>query len=53
MSSGFPWATSNTGGLGNLSNIIVRPKLIMNKTYYIGLDVHNDIIALAIVSFKL
>jgi len=45
MSLGFPWTVSNTLAFGNLSNIIVTPNFIMNKTYYIELNIHKDTIA--------
>jgi len=41
ISSDFSWA---------ISNIIAIPKLIMNKTYYIGLESHKDTIAAAYIS---
>ena len=33
--------------VGYLSDIKIIPKLIMKKTYYIGLDVHKDTVAIA------
>jgi len=43
-----------TRGLGNLSNITlyVIAKIIMNKTYYIGLDVHKDTIVITYISLS-
>ena len=44
---GFSWAALQTQVLQDLSNNKKLPKHAMNKTYYIGLDVHKDSIAIA------
>lgn len=36
-----------TRGRGNLSNIKKIPRLIMKKTYYIGLDVHKETVSIS------
>jgi transposase len=47
MGLGFPWAILIPLQKQNLSNNILLPKPIMNKQYYIGLDVHKKTIAIA------
>jgi hypothetical protein len=44
---GFPWAAAKTRGCRDLSNINIVPEHAMTNTYYIGLDVHKETIAIA------
>ncbi|MGL5018296.1 MAG: hypothetical protein ACRDBP_09200 [Luteolibacter sp.] len=47
---GFPWAAAKTQDLRVLSNITIEPEHTSPKTYYVGLDVHKETIAIAYVT---
>ena len=49
---GFSWATAKTRRFRDLSNISNIPRHTMSNTYYIGLDVHKETIAIAYAALR-